>query len=190
MVADHGRITKELHEWSKGDDRALGRLTPLIYAELRKIARCQMSREAANHTLQPTALISEAFIKLSAVKDIDWTDRHHFYRVASRIMRRVLTDHARKRSSAKRWGKVRQVPYEDALTQPAPTSHPIDLIILNEALEELEKADPRKVQVVELSFYGGLTIDEIADVLQISSTTVGRDLDFAKAWIARALKRG
>jgi RNA polymerase sigma-70 factor, ECF subfamily len=181
------QLTKLLEAWSQGDSDALERLTPLIYGELRRLARFHMSREGAGHTLQPTALINEAFLRLLDVEQMDWKGRKHFYAVASQIMRRVLVDYARKKRSVKRGREVKRVPFEEAIAKPAFEPAVADIIAFDEALTRLKLLDSRKAQVVELWFFGGMTIEEIAGAMEISTSTVNRDLEFAKVWLAREL---
>jgi len=188
LVAGQGQLTKLLQAWSHGDQSALDQLTPLIYAELRKLARFHMSRESAGHTLQPTALINEAFLKLIDISGADWQSRKHFYAAASQIMRRVLVDYARKKRSYKRGRDHRRVPFEEALAYPSDLPEATDIVAFDEALRKLAGIDARKAQVVELWFFGGMTVEEIAGAMDIGTSTVHRDLEFAKVWLARELK--
>jgi RNA polymerase sigma factor (TIGR02999 family) len=183
-----GQVTKLLQAWSRGDRSALDRLAPLIYAELRKLARFHMSHEAAGHTLQPTALINEAFLKLVDIRKGVWKSRNHFFAAASQIMRRVLVDYARKKRSIKRGREVKRVPWEEAMNQPADISGAADILMFDEALSRLEAKDPRKVRVMEAWFFSGMTVEEIAAAVGIGASTVKRDLDFAKVWLARELR--
>ena len=185
MVAD-AELTKLLQAWGQGDPEALDRLTPLIYGELRKLARFHMSREAAGHTLQPTALINEAFLKLIDIQEPDWKSRKHFYGAASQIMRRVLVDYARKKRSVKRGREAKRVPFEEAIARPAEMPA-VDILAFDEALTRLATIDPRKAQVVEFWFFAGLTVEEIAGAMDIGTSTVNRDLEFSKVWLAREL---
>jgi RNA polymerase sigma-70 factor (ECF subfamily) len=186
LVAE-AQLTKLLQDWSQGDPEALDRLTPLIYGELRKIARFHMSREATGHTLQPTALINEAFLKLIHIEDPDWKSRKHFYRAASQIMRRVLVDYARKKRSVKRGREGKRVPFEEAIAQPAQLPG-VDIVAFDEAITRLAAIDSRKAQVVEFWFFAGMSVQEIASTMEIGTSTVRRDLDFAKVWLARELR--
>jgi RNA polymerase sigma-70 factor, ECF subfamily len=188
LVAE-GQLTRLLQAWGNGDPEALEQLTPLIYVELRKLARFHMSREAAGHTLQPTALINEAFLKLIDIQKVDWKSRKHFYRAASQIMRRVLVDYARKKRSVKRGREAKRVPFEEAIAQPTEMAV-VDIVAFDEAITRLTAIDPRKAQVVEFWFFGGMTVEEIADTMEIGTSTVNRDLEFAKAWLMRELNRG
>ena len=182
-----GHVTKLLQAWSRGEPSALDVLTPLVYGELRKIARFHMAREAPGHTLQATALINEAFVRLVGLANADWKNRKHFFAAASQIMRRVLVDYARKKRSYKRGREVKRVPLDEVITQPA--SHPgvNDVLIFDEALTRLEKIDSRKARVLEAWFFSGMTIEEIATAFDLGTSTVTRDLDFAKVWLAREL---
>lgn len=186
MVAE-GQLTRLLQAWGQGDPEALDRLTPLIYGELRKIARFHMSHEAAGHTLQPTALINEAFLKLIEIQQVDWKSRKHFYRAASQIMRRVLVDYARKKRSVKRGREVKRVPFEEAIARPSEMPV-VDIVAFDEAITRLAAIDSRKAQVVEFWFFAGMTVEEIATTLDIGTSTVNRDLEFAKVWLLRELK--
>lgn len=179
-------VTGLLLEWRQGDSAALDKLTPLVYDELRRIAHRYMRQERDGHTLQTTALVNEAYVRLAGQQRIDWQNRAHFFAVMAQVMRHVLIDHARRRHYAKREGH--NVPLEDAdalMSQ----KRAAELVALDEALEELAKLDPRKSRVVELRYFGGLSIEETADVLEVSPMTVRRDWRVAKAWLYRALKR-
>jgi RNA polymerase sigma factor (TIGR02999 family) len=179
-------VTELLRAWSDGDDRALEQLMPLVEAELRRLARTYMSRERRGHTLQPTALVNEAFVRLTDARQIRWQDRAHFLGIAARLMRRVLVDHARSRGYVKRGGGARQVTLDEGLlVSPAPT---LDLVALDRALETLAAVDARKSRVIELRFFGGLSVEETADVLHVSTETVKRDWRLAKLWLLRELE--
>jgi len=186
LVAE-GQLTKLLQAWGQGDPEALARLTPLIYGELRKLARFHMSKEAVGHTLQPTALINEAFLKLIDIQKVDWKSRQHFYCAASQIMRRVLVDYARKKRSIKRGREAKRVPFEEAIAVSTEMGI-VDIVAFDEALTRLSAIDSRKVQVVEFWFYAGMSVEEIADTLDMGATTVRRDLEFAKTWLIRELR--
>lgn len=173
-------VTRLLHDWRKGDSQSLEQMMPLVYAELRRIADRYLRKENPGHTLQPTALVHEAFINLVDA-DVNWSDRMHFYAVSARIMRRLLVDHAREKRREKRGGGGVRESLEDVLAiAPEP---PIEIIELDEALEKLATFDERKSQVVELSYFGGFTYEEIADVVGISAATVDRELRLGKAWL-------
>ena len=180
-----GAVTELLHAWSDGDAGALERLLPLVEAELRRLARGYMGRERKGHTLQTTALVNEAFLRLSGARQIRWQDRGHFLGISARLMRRVLVDHARSRGYLKRGGGAERVTlHEGLVTSPDPA---LDLVALDRALEALARVDARKSQIVELRFFGGLSVDEVAEVLKVSSVTVMRDWAMAKAWLLREL---
>jgi RNA polymerase sigma factor (TIGR02999 family) len=181
-------ITGLLAEWGKGDREALEKLTPLVYAELRRIARRQMSRERDGHTLQATALVNEAFIRLSGREDVSWQDRAHFYAVCAQVMRHILIDHARANARDKRGGGAIQVSLDEAAMLEGVRA--TDFLALEEALRALEAFDPQKGRIVELRYFAGLGIEETAEVLRISPTTVRREWRRAKAWLYRALAEG
>jgi RNA polymerase sigma-70 factor (ECF subfamily) len=185
-TASSGQVTHLLRAWSDGDPQALEHLLPLVEAELRRLARGYMSRERRDHTLQPTALINEAFIRLAGAKSLRWQDRAHFFGMSAKLMRRVLVDHARARGFQKRGARAERV-LLDGVSIPAPEP-PVDLVALNLALEALEKKDERKCRIVELRFFGGLTVEETAEVLQVSTDTVKRDWRMAKLWLLRQLE--
>jgi RNA polymerase sigma factor (TIGR02999 family) len=185
-------ITTLLKAWGRGDAAALERLTPLLYDELRRLARGYMRREHPGHTLQATALVNEAYLRLLEVKNVDWQDRVHFLAVAARTMRRILVDAARMRASAKRGGHLERVQHSSAVDfdrLPATgTDRAMEFCALDEALNSLSQIDPRRAQVIELRFFGGLTVEETAEVLKISPQSVMRDWKLARAWLARALQ--
>jgi len=158
---------------------------PLVYEELRRLAREYIRRERADHTLQATALVHEAYLRMVNEKSVTWKDRAHFYGIAARLMRRILVDHARAHGAAKRGGLEKKLALDEARDLPAPGA--TDLVALDDALESLAKAYPRKSEVVELKFFGGLEANEIAEVLQVSQKTVLRDWSFAKLWLCREL---
>jgi RNA polymerase sigma factor (TIGR02999 family) len=177
-------ITELLHRWSRGDDHALDQLVPMVYPELRRIAAYQMKGERREHTLQPTALVNEAYVKLARNVNQQWADRAHFLAVAARAMRQVLVDHARNRNRKKR--KVELISLEGIEVFAA--SRPAEFLELDDALTELTASDARKARVVELRMFGGLKDSEIAGLLGISTTTVERDFKFAVAHLKRAMK--
>jgi len=158
---------------------------PLVYEELRRLAREYIRRERADHTLQATALVHEAYLRMVDAKNVTWKDRAHFYGIAARLMRRILVDHARMHNAAKRGGLEKKFTLDEARDLPDPG--PTDLVALDGALENLAKTYPRKSEVVELKFFGGLEANEIAEVLQVSEKTVLRDWSFAKLWLCREL---
>jgi RNA polymerase sigma factor (TIGR02999 family) len=171
-----------------GDRDAFDRLVPLVQQELRQIARKHMARERAGHSLQPTALVNEAYLRLVDLERVHWQDRAHFFAMASRMMRRVLVDVARAKGYQKRGGGAQRV---TLIESRAPAKQPeFDLIALDDALQELEALDARKVRVIEMRFFGGLTVEETAAALSVSRVTVMRDWQFSKDWLRRAIKRG
>ena len=181
-----GAITELLRAWSDGDDGALERLVPLVEAELRRLARGYMSRERRGHTLQTTALVNEAFLRLTDARRVQWQDRSHFIGISARLMRRVLVDYARTRGYLKRGGGTERVTLHEALV--SSTDPALDLLALDRALEALARVDARKSQIVELRFFGGLSVEETAEVLQVSSDTVKRDWRLAKLLLLRELE--
>jgi RNA polymerase sigma-70 factor (ECF subfamily) len=184
-VSPH-RVTHLLQQWSLGDDAALAELTPLVYEELRRLAHRQMNTERSGHTLQTTALVNEAYLRLADRTNPRWQNRAHFFAVAARAMRRILVSYARSQRSQKRGGGALKVELDEAaLVSPEESKEIIDL---HEALERLASLDSRKAQVVELKYFGGLNYDEMAEVLKISSITVRRDWRFAKAWLYTELQ--
>lgn len=176
-----------LVDWGNGDQAALEKLTPLVYSELHRLARRYMTRERPGHTLQTSALVNEAYIRLIDWKNIHWQNRSHFFAVSAQIMRRILVDFARSRDYAKRGGGTRQVSLEEAAI--APSVRAADLVALDEAMNTLAQLDARQSRVVELRFFGGLSLDEIAEVLKVSVGTVRRDWSLARAWLHRELSR-
>ena len=181
-----GAVTQLLRAWSEGDDGALERLTPLVEAELRCLARGYMGRERRGHTLQPTALLNETFLRLTDARRVRWQDRAHFLGISARLMRRVLVDHARSRTYRKRGGdRCRVTLHEGLIASPEPA---LDVLALNRALEALAAVDPRKGRLIELRFFGGLTVEETAEVLHVSAATVKRDWRLAKLWLMRELE--
>lgn len=178
-------LTTLLTRWSRGDSKALEEVTPLIYGELKSLARAYMSRERAGHTLQSTALVHEAYLRLVDLNRIEWQSRTHFYGIAALLVRRVLVDHARSRGSEKRGGSVEKVGLSDNIH--AAAEREVDLVLLDQALDKLAQIDERQAKIVELRFFGGLSIDETASVLNISPATVKREWVVAKAWLAREL---
>jgi RNA polymerase sigma factor (TIGR02999 family) len=174
--------------WRRGDQAALEELAPLVYAELRRLAHRQMRRERPGHTLQTTALVNETYLRLVDSKRVRWQNRAHFFAVCAQLMRRILVDHARARRSLKRGGDAVHVTLEDApVGSPPPDA---DLLALDEALTRLAGIDMRKSRVVELRHFGGLSVEETAEALEVSTDTVMRDWKMAKLWLLRELKRG
>ena len=179
------QVTQLLADWSRGDQTALDKLLPLVHEELRRLAHHYMSRESPGHTLQTTALVNEAYVRLVDQKEFQWQNRAHFFAVAAQVMRHILIDHARARSRAKRGGKAQRVPLEEAIVMSPERAS--ELLALDEALSELEKVDARRSKVVELRYFGGLSIEETAEVLKVNPTTVNRDWRWAKAWLYKAV---
>ena len=178
-------VTALLAEWTRGDRDALDQLLPLVYAELRRVAARQLGAERVGHTLQPTALVHEAYLRLIDQRHVNWQDRAHFFGVAAQIMRRILVDHARRHTAAKRGEGVQSVSIDDARDVAA--SKEIPIVALDHALERLEKVDVELAKLVELRAFGGLTIEEAAHILNVSASTVKRDWRIAKAWLTREL---
>jgi RNA polymerase sigma factor (TIGR02999 family) len=180
--------TELLRAWSQGDGSALDRLVPLVYEELHHLARRYMRQERSDHTLQPTSLVNEAYLRLIDVNRVEWRNRTHFLALAAQMMRRILVESARNRHRQKRGGGAVHVSLDDV--QELPDSKERDLVALSDALTGLAKLDVRMSQVVELRFFGGLTVEETADVLSVSPETVMRDWKTAKAWLLREIRRG
>lgn len=180
-------ISQLLDEWSHGNQAALDRLYPLVYDELRRMAHRYMSRERKGHTLQTTALINEAYLRLVEQKHVQWANRAHFFGISAQIMRRILIDHARRYEYSKRGGGTQKVSLEEVAVVAKERSR--ELLAVDEALTRLGEIDPRRSQVVELRFFGGLTNDEIAALLKISANTVTRDWNLARAWLYQELSR-
>ena len=179
-------VTQLLREWGDGDDDALEQLMPLVEAELRRLARAYMARERRGHTLQTTALVNEAFLRLTDARQVRWQDRAHFLGISARLMRRVLVDHARSRGYRKRGGGAERVTlHEGLVASPEPA---VDVLALDLALEALAAVDARKGRVIELRFFGGLSVEETAEVLHVSPDTVKRDWRLAKLWLLRSLE--
>jgi RNA polymerase sigma-70 factor, ECF subfamily len=177
-------ISKLLRDWSDGDQKALERLTPIVYNELHSLARRYMKRERPGHSLQATALVNEAYMRLVDYKRMQWQNRAHFFAVAAQLMRRILVEHAR-RHNLKRGGGVEQVLLDEAVVVSGDRA--TDLAALDDAMNALARFDARKVAVVEMRFFGGLSVEEIAEVLKVSAVTVMRDWSTAKAWLYREL---
>ena len=178
-------ITQLLAEWSGGNQSALDELYPLVYDELHRLARRYMSRERKGHTLQTTALINEAYVRLVDQKNVQWANRSHFFAISAQIMRRILIDHARRHAYAKRGGGAQQVSLDEAAVVASGIGS--ELIRLDEALQTLSKLDQRRCHVVELRYFGGLNNEEIAGVLNVSENTVTRDWNMARAWLYQQL---
>ena len=181
-------VTQLLIDWSNGDENALRQLIPLVQEELRRVARRHMAHERAEHTLQATALVNEAYMRLVDVRQVKWQNRAHFFAMSARLMRRILVDFARSRRYQKRGGGAQQVSLQESMVvSPEPGA---DLVRLDEALTALAAVDERKAQVVEMRFFGGLSVEETAEALHVSRDTVIRDWKVAKAWLLRELKAG
>jgi RNA polymerase sigma factor (TIGR02999 family) len=180
-----GNITQLLLRWRSGDESALQQLMPLVYEELHRLARQCMRRERAGHTLQPTALVHEAYVRLIDQRQIDWSNRAQFIGIAAVMMRRILVNHARDRAAEKRGGGAEHVSI--TLAGEGIGAPEVNLLDLHEALNDLAETDPRKAQIVELKFFGGLTTEEIAETLSVSTATVERDWKFARAWLYRVV---
>jgi RNA polymerase sigma-70 factor (ECF subfamily) len=185
-MSDTHEVTLLLAEWAKGNQKALDDLTPLVYRELRQLAAGYLRKERPGHTLQPTALVHEAYARLVDQTNPTWQSRSHFFGVAARLMRQILVDHARRKHAGKRAGV--QVPFNEAVSFRAERSR--DLVALDSGLTELEKIDPRKCKTVELRYFGGLSMEEIAHTLEVSEITVRRDLRMAEAWLRQEMKNG
>ena len=180
------QVTELLVAWSHGNQEALDQLIPLVHGELRRLARRHMARQRKGHTLQPSALVNEAYVRLVDLSRVRWQDRAHFFAMSSRLMRRILVDHARGRQSLKRGAGAPQVSFDETLA--VPPERALDLVALDDALEDLAAVDARKSQVIEMRFFGGLSVEETAEALKLSPDTVMRDWKLAKAWLLRQLR--
>ena len=180
-------VSALLRAWSDGDQRALDRLAPIVYDELRRLAGHYLNRERAGHSLQATALVNEAYLRLVDYKRMHWENRAHFFAVSAQLMRRILVDHAR-RHNLKRGGDVEHVALEDSAVVGG--GRPENLVVLDDAMQALARIDSRKAQVVELRFFGGLSVEETAEVLKVSPVTVMRDWSTARAWLYREMSGG
>jgi RNA polymerase sigma factor (TIGR02999 family) len=185
MPGHRDDVTALLRAWGDGDEQALHQLTPLVERELNRIARACLAGDRGNRSLSATALVNEAFLRLVEIDRIDWQDRAHFLSVGARLMRRILVDLARARKAGKRGGDAVRVSLDEDL--PAGSTRDADVVLLDEALDALSRLDPRKGRVVELRFFAGLTAEETAAVLEVSTKTVIRDWTFAKAWLQREM---
>ena len=181
-------VTRLLQAWSRGEQSALEKLVPIVYRELHLRARRCMAREREQHSLQTTALIHEAYLRLVGSSPVAWQSRSHFFAIAARLMRRILVDRARARRSQKRGGATRRVSFDEELVVASPPDR--DLVSLDDALTALAAVDERKAKVVELRFFGGLSVEETAELLRVSPQTVLRDWKLSKAWLLREMKRG
>jgi RNA polymerase sigma factor (TIGR02999 family) len=181
-------VSALLRAWSEGDQDALQALTPIVYEELHRLARHYMRREPSAHSLQATALVNEAYMRLADYTRMQWQDRAHFFAVSAQVMRRILVDHSR-RHNLKRGRRVPHLPLDDVAMVAAGEDAETDLVALDEALNGLTRIDPRKAQIVEMRFFGGLTVEEISEVLKVSPGTIKRDWRAAKAWLYQELTR-
>lgn len=184
-------ITQLLRGWRGGDRKALDLLLPVVYKELQRLAHFQLRQERADHTLQSAALVNEAYLRLVGLNPPQWESRTHFFAIAAQLMRQILVDYARRHRAEKRGGGEGTLPLEDAtmLSVGKDKDKDIDVVALDEALKALAQMDPRKAQVVELRFFGGLTLEETAEVLKLSAVTVARDWSTARAWLHREMNR-
>jgi RNA polymerase sigma-70 factor, ECF subfamily len=180
-------ISLILKDWSGGKRESADVLLSLVYDELRRIARQYLRKERSDHTLQPTALVHEAYMKLIDISDVSWQDRAHFFAVASNVMRHILVDHARARATDKRGGEAQRIALEDAISF-SDNKNDIDLLALDEAMKQLAEFDATQSKIVELRFFGGLTIEETAHVLAISPATIKREWTMAKAWLFKRMR--
>ena len=188
MVQPHQEVTELLVAWSEGDRAALDALMPVVYDELRRLARNHLSRERSDHTLQTTALVHEAYLRLIDQRSVNWQNRAQFFGIAAQMMRRILINHAKDRHAQKRQGYAAKVSLDEAVS--FFEKREVDLMALDEALNGLATLDPQQAQIVELRFFGGLTIDEVSEVLNISPATTKREWDSAKLWLRRQLNSG
>jgi RNA polymerase sigma factor (TIGR02999 family) len=192
-MTETGQVTIALKAWAAGDRAALDRLMPVIYAEMHRLARRRMKHEQAGNSLQTTALINEAYLRLVNVGEVDWKDRAHFFAVSAQVMRRILVDAARARSAAKRGGEARKVAHSSAVNfdeiADASPRRAKEVIAVDDALAALAQLDARKAKVIEMRFFGGLSVEETAEVLGVSPQTVMRDWKLARAWLMRELNK-
>lgn len=186
MCSQH-QITVLLEQWGEGDPQALEKLTPLVYGELHRLASRYLRRERPDHTLQSTALVNEAYLKLVGQHSMRWQNRAHFFGIAAQLIRRILVDHARSRFAEKRGSSAPKLSLEEV--PEAVAVRELDLVALDDALEDLAKIDPRQSRVVELRFFAGLSVEETAEVMQMSPATVKREWTAAKAWLFRQLRK-
>jgi RNA polymerase sigma factor (TIGR02999 family) len=187
MTPSPSNVTEMLHDWSNGDREVFDQLVPVVYEELRRQAARYLRRERPGHTLQTTALIHEAYIRLIDQKNVHWQNRAHFFAIAAELMRRILVDHARSHQAAKRGGGDINLPLEEAMI--VAEGREVDLVALDEALERLAAIDAQQSRVVELKFFSGLSVEETAEVLGVSPRTVKRDWNVAKAWLRREISK-
>jgi len=188
MKPSPNEVTRLLLNWNNGDRAALDQLVPLVYDELRRLAHHYMRQERDGHTLQTTALVNEAYVRLIDQHSVQWQDRAHFFAIAAKMMRRILVDYARSRRYAKRGGEARQVSFDESAI--ISLEKGAEMVAVDEALNDLATRDARKSKIVELRFFGGLNIEETAEVMGISPTTVQREWRSAKAWLYQAITQG
>jgi len=179
-------VTQMLRAWMRGEEGAKEELYQMVYDELRRLAHRYMSRENSGHTLQTTALVNEAYLKLADAKQLNWQDRAHFFAVSANVMRHILVDHARANRAERRGGEAQRVELDGIVEIPQTPNK--DILALNDALDKLAKVDDRKSKVIELRYFGGLSVEETAEVLKVSADTVMRDWRLAKAWLLRELQ--
>jgi RNA polymerase sigma factor (TIGR02999 family) len=187
LVPSPEQVTRLLQAWSKGEESALEKLLPLVHRQLHRLAHKYMKGERTGHTLQTTALVNEAYVRLLGYRKVNWKNRIQFFAISARLMRRILVDAARERISKKRGGGAEKIVFDELLVGPSEQAH--DLVALDDALKALAEVDPRKSQVVELRFFGGMTGEEIAKLLKVSPDTVLRDWRLAKAWLKREMTK-
>lgn len=188
MTLTTHEVTKLLKDWGAGDKSALDKLMPLVHNELHRLARQHMRREKPGHLLQTSALVNEAYLRLVDASQVEWKNRAHFFGIAARLMRRILVDDARRRHRDKRGGCTLQVPLDEAAS--LPQEQAANLVLLDDALKTLAAIDPRQSEVVELRFFGGMSIEETAEVMKVSPGTVARDWTFARAWLRKEMGGG
>ncbi len=186
MTSSSSSVSQLLIAWSQGDEAALAQLTPLVYDELHRLARRYMRRENPGHTLQTSALVNEAYLRLVDQKNVRWQNRSHFFGIAAQLMRRILVDHARSHARQKRGGHAQRLSFD--ATAILTKESVVDLVAIDEALTKLAEFDPQKSRIVEMKFFGGLTNDEVAEYLNVSSRTIEREWRKAKAWLKGALE--
>ncbi len=187
-VGSPQEITQLLQAWCRGEQSALDKLVPLVYAELHRLAHIYVVRERPGHTLQTSALVNEAYLRLIDANQVEWQDRAHFFAISANVMRRILVEFARSRQTRRRGGDPVKVEFEEGLVSPVERGS--DLLALDDALSALAEIDPREARVVELRFFGGLSVEETAEALNVSTRTVMREWNHAKLWLLKELKRG
>jgi RNA polymerase sigma factor (TIGR02999 family) len=187
MASEVGAVSDLLRAWRHGDLQARDRLVPLVYADLKRRAVAYLRQERRDHTIQPTALVNEAYLRLVRCERIAWQNRAHFFGVAARLMRRILIDHARERRALKRQGAAVRIALHDGIAASLPIE--CEVLLLNNALDDLMRLDPRQAQIVELRYFGGLSEQEVASVLAVSRATVTREWQIARTWLYRRIKR-